>query len=114
MFPPGTGVLVAEAERVGVTDGVKVPVIDAVPEPVWVGVIPALHEGVGVPEEDSVLDGVAVREGVLEHEGASAVPPAGQAEGHPHAMQVVIELAPRAALYVPAAHSVGATELSGQ
>ena len=112
-MPAEAGVIEAEAGAV-VREPVKVPVTEAVSEAVWEGVIPALHEGVGVLDEDSVLEEVAVREGVLEHVGTSAVLPAGQAAGHPHETQVEAELAPRAALYVPAAQGVGAAELSGQ
>ena len=43
-------------------------------------------------------------EGVLEHVGASPTLPAGHAEGQPHAVHVALEVAPRAALYEPAAH----------
>jgi len=110
------------AEPVGVKEGVaepdrepvELPVTEAVGELELEGVIPALQEGVWVLEEETVLVVEAVREGVEEHVGTSTVLPAGQDEGHPHAAHVAIEVAPRAALNVPAAHSEGVAELSGQ
>jgi len=81
---------------------------------------PAVKEAVGE------LVGV----GVLEHVGASAALPAGHAEGQPHAVHAALEVAPSAAvkvpaphcvhavlpaaLNVPAPHCVGAAELAGQ
>ena len=78
--------------------------------------------GVNVPELDDVieLEGVterlapmlsdAVEEGVgetLEEQvGTSPTLPAGHREGHPHGMQVELEIAPTKELYVPAVHRV--------
>ena len=110
-LPTGTGAIDADGEG-GVPDEegvdepvrepVELPVIEAVGELVLEGVVPALHEGVGVLVEE------AVREGVEEHVGTSAVLPTEQDEGQPHAAHVAIEVAPRAALNVPAPHCVHA------
>ena len=88
--------------------------------------------GVGVDEGVPLNDGVLLVEevGLDEQVGTSPTLPAGQAEGHPQAVQATLEVAPVAALYVPAeqgvqddwpvplyvpaTHCVGAAELSGQ
>ena len=51
---------------------------------------------------------------MLEQVGTSAMLPGKQDRGQPHAVQVAAEVAPRAALKVPAAHGVGAAALTGQ
>ena len=63
-----------------------------------------------VKPEVSESDGEGVWEGVLEQVGASAALPAGQAEGHPHAVHAALP----AGAYVPAPHCVGAAEFAGQ
>ena len=65
---------------------------------------------------DGVWEGVweGVGEGVLEQVGTSAALPAGQAEGHPHAVHAALEVAPSTVLNVPALHCVGAAEFAGQ
>ena len=120
--PGEEGVMEGVAEPVGEKEGVaepvrepvELPVIEAVCELVLEGVTPALQEGVWVPVEEGELVNEVVEEGVEEHVGTSAVLPTGQDEGQPHAVHVAIEVAPRAALYVPAAQSEGVAELSGQ
>ena len=120
--PDEEGVMEGVTEPVGEKEGVaepvrepvELPVIEAVREIVLEGVTPVLQEGVGVPEEESELVKEAVGEGVEEHVGTSAVLPAEQDEGQPHAVHVAIEVAPRAALNVPAPHCEGVTELAGQ
>ncbi len=83
-----------------------------------------------VKQEVRERDLEGVGEGVLEQVGASAALPAGQAEGHPHAVHAALEVAPSAVLnvpalhcvhaalpagaYVPAPHCVGAAEFAGQ
>ena len=124
---PGAGVIDAEgAAGEAVWEGVKegvaepvgepvsVPVAEAVAVPVCEGEVPKLHEGVGVLEEVGETLKEAVEEGVLEQVGTSAMLPGKQDRGHPHATQVALEVAPRAALNVPAAHGVGTAALTGQ
>jgi hypothetical protein len=110
--PDEEGVMEGVAEPV--REPVELPVIEAVCELVLEGVTPALQEGVWVTVEEIELVNEVVEEGVDEHVGTSAVLPAEQDEGQPHAVHVAIEVAPRAALNVPAAHSEGVAELSGQ
>ena len=90
----GAGVPVGGVEPEGGDDGAN----DTL------GLAPTLSEGVGVAE--TVCE--------LEQVGTSAVLPTGQDEGQPHAAHVAIDVAPRAALNVPAAHSEGVAELFGQ
>ena len=52
--------------------------------------------------------------GVFEHVGASTTLPAGHAEGQPQVVHTTLEVAPSTGLKVPAPHSVGVAELSGQ
>ncbi len=108
---PGAGVIDAdgaagEADLEGVKEGVAEPVgepvglpeVEAVGVPVCEGEVPALQEGVGVLEEVGELLREAVGEAVLEQVGTSAMLPGKQDRGHPHAVQVAAEVAPRAAL----------------
>lgn len=82
-FCDGDNVTMDVSVADAVADGVLGPVLEVVGEGVW----------------------VAEMEGVLKHVGALLTLPAGHAEGQPQEMHIALELAPIAALYVPAGQS---------